>query len=208
MSDCIERGHLHEYLDGELSPTAARDFLRHAEICASCRVELASYRRVDVLLASATRLEPPARVSERVLDAVLPSRRRRAARLRQLGLVYAGALAACLIALGVWLARPGTVSLLTLIGATASKRLIQLFVFTIHSGASALLSLANGWGLVTSIGVFLAPLGRALATAFGQLGVGLALAPAVLACAALLWWMRSRRGDLNRRIGNVGVLGI
>lgn len=207
MNHCMERDHLHAYLDGELSAEQARDFLRHAESCAACRADLAAFRRVDRLLASATLIEPPARVTERVLDAVLPSRRRRAARLRAAGLAYAGALAACLAVLGFWLARPGTMSLMALIGATASRRLIQLCVFTINSASGTLLNLANGWGLLTTIGVYLAPLGRALATAFGQLGVGLALAPAVLACGALLWWMRSRRGETNRRIGNVGVLG-
>lgn len=207
MSDCTERTRLHDFLDGELSEGDASAFERHLGGCERCHRELDAYRRLDMLLASASRLEPPAHVTERVLDAVLPSRRRRLARLRQLGLIYAGALAGCLAVLGLWLSRPETQSLLALIGATASRRLIQLCVFTVNTAASALLHLAGGWGLVSLIGTWLAPLGRALAVAFSQAGVGLALAPAAMACAALLWWMRSRRNESKGRIGNVGVLG-
>jgi anti-sigma factor RsiW len=207
MSTCIERERLHDFLDGELPQAQARAFAEHLEGCAGCREELRAYRSLGALLASASSLEPPSRVTEHVLETVLPSRQRRRARLRLVGVAYAGTLAACLAVLGLWLARPGTLSLLTLIGATASRRLIQLCVFTVNSASTALLGLVSGWGVVASIGAYLAPIGRALATAFGQVGVGLALAPAALACAALLWWMRSRRGDSNRRIGNVGVLG-
>jgi anti-sigma factor RsiW len=207
MNDCLERGQLHDFLDGELPEAAAQAYSRHLDGCEACRAELRAYRHLNALLASASRIEPPAYVTERVLDAVLPSRQRLRARLRQAGMVYAGSLAACLTVLGLWLSRPGTLSLFALIGATASRRLIQLCVFTVNSASSTLLNLAGGWGLVSAIGVYLAPLGRALAVAFGQVGVGLALAPAALACAALLWWMRSRRSDFNGRIGNVGVLG-
>ena len=207
MNDCIERERLHDFLDGELAGAEAEAFERHLAGCESCREALPAYRSLNVLLASATLVEPPAWVTERVLDRVLPSRQRQRARLRQVGLAYAGALAACLAVLGLWLSRPDTLSLMTLIGATASRRLIQLFVFTVNSTVGTLLHLAGGWGLLASIGSWLAPLGRALAVAFGQVGVGLALAPAALACAALLWWMRSRRGESKGRIGNVGVLG-
>lgn len=207
MNTCTERERLHDFLDGELAEAETRAFTRHLESCAACREELRAYQSLGTLLASASMVEPPARVTERVLEIVLPSRRRHRARLALAGLAYAGTLAACLTVLGVWLSRPGTLSLLALIGATASRRVIQLCVFTINSASTAVLNLANGWGLLASIGVFFAPLGRALATAFSQVGVGLALVPATLACAAVLWWMRSRRGDSNRRIGNVGVLG-
>jgi predicted anti-sigma-YlaC factor YlaD len=207
MNDCLERTRLHDYLDGELPQAAAEDYSRHLDGCEACRAELRAYRRLSTMLASASRIEPPAYVTERVLEAVLPSRQRQRERLRQVGMVYAGALAACLAVLGIWLSRPGTLSLFALIGATASRRLIQLCVFTVNSATGVLLNLAGGWGMVSAAGAYLAPLGRALAVAFGQVGVGLALAPAALACAALLWWMRSRRSDSNGRIGNVGVLG-
>lgn len=207
MNHCTQRERLHDFLDGELPQAVAQAFAGHLDSCASCRADVSAYRRLHSVLASASLIEPPARVTERVLEAVLPSRQRRRVRLRQVGLAYAGALAACLTVLGLWLARPGTVSLLTLIGATASRRLIQLCVFTVNSASTVLLNLASGWGLLASIGTYLAPFGRALATAFGQLGVGLALAPAALACAALLWWLRSRRGETNGRIGNVSLLG-
>ena len=207
MSPCAQRENLQAFLDRELPDAEARGLVAHLAGCPACAQELEVFRRVMALADSLPLLEPPDSLTERVLDRVLPSRSRRRALIRRAGLAYAGVLAACLAGLGLWAIEPGSQALMSTLGATASRRLVQIAIFTVNAGSSALLDLVSGWGLVSSTGARLAPFGRALATVFGRPSVSLTLWLAALACAALIWWMRPRRDRRGGRIRHVGVLG-
>jgi ferric-dicitrate binding protein FerR (iron transport regulator) len=207
MNLCDQHARVQDYLDGVLPEAESRRFALHLSGCAACASELELYRRVFALARAVPLLDPSPGFAERVLDRVLPSRARRRAWVRRVGLAYAAAVAACLVAVGSWALHPASIAWMSSIGAIASRRLVQLAIFTLNAGSSALLDLAGGWGLISATGVRLAPLGRALATVFGSSGVGLTLSLAGLACVALLWWMRPRRDGRGGRMRHVGVLG-
>ena len=207
MTPCEQRDALHDYIDGLLNETAARRFAAHLAGCPSCTADLAAVRRVIASLESLPLLDPPARVTERVLDRVLPSRARRRAWVRRAGLAYAGVLAACLLGVAVWAMQPGSLTILSTLGVTASRRLVQIMMFTLNAGSSTVLHLATGWGFLANAGSNLAPLGRAFGSLLVRPSVGLTVWLAATACAALLWWMRPRRHDGNGGMRHVGVLG-
>jgi hypothetical protein len=161
---------------------------------------------VFAMMSALPLLDPPPALTERVLDRVLPSRTRRRAWIRRAGLAYAGVLAACLTTLAVWLSLPGSLTVLGAIGAIASRRVVQIALFTLNSVSSTLLDLASGWGLVSAVGARLAPLGRALAAVAQHPSVMLAIWLAALACAALVWWIRPRRPGRGGRMRHVAVL--
>ena len=207
MNLCDQRALVQAYLDGDLSESESRRFALHLSDCAACASELELYRRVFALARAVPLFDPSPLLAERVLDRVLPSRARRRAWVRRAGLAYAGAVAACLVAVGAWALHPASVAMLSSIGAIASRRLVQIAIFTLNAGSSALLDLASGWGVISEAGVRIAPFGRALATVLGRSGVGITLSLAGLACVALLWWMRPRQDRRGGRMRHVGVLG-
>ena len=204
---CVHHEQLQAYLDRELPELEVRRFEDHLAGCPSCTAELALFRRVFELAGSLPLLEPPASLTSRVLDRVLPARSRRRALIRRAGLAYAGTLAVCLASAAAWAIQPSSVQLLSALGVAASRRLVQIAIFTVNAGSSALLNLVSGWGLVSSAGARLAPVGRALASVFVHPSVSLTLWLAALACAVLIWWMRPRRDRRGGRIRHVGVLG-
>ena len=207
MIPCAQRDQLQDYVDRELAAPEALRFEEHLAGCAACAADLELFQKVSALAESLPLFDPPASLTERVLDRVLPSRARRRAFIRRAGLAYAGALAACLATLGALALQPGSLTLLSALGVTASRRLVQIAVFTVNAGSSTLLDLVSGWGLVSSAGARLAPFGRAIATVFGRPSVSLTLWLAAVACAALIWWMRPRRDRQGGRMRHVGVLG-
>ena len=207
MTLCEQRDALHDYVDDLLNEADSRRFAAHLAGCPSCSADVAAVRRVIARLDSMSLIDPPERVTERVLDRVLPSRARRRAWVRRAGLVYAGVLAACLAGVVVWAMQPDTMPILSALGVTASRRLVQITMFTLNAGSSAVLHVASGWGFLAATGSNLAPLGRAIGSLLVRSSVGLTLWLAATACAALLWWMRPRRHDGNGGMRHVGVLG-
>jgi anti-sigma factor RsiW len=203
--DQLERVQLH--LDGELAGEDRRRFLDHVSGCAECASELALYQRVVAMAHALPLLDPPDRVTDRVLARVLPSQVRRRAWIRRAGFAYAGVLAIIIAAAVAWALDPRSLALMTSLGATASHRVIQIAIFALNSGSSALLQVANGWGLLSETGARLAPVGRALASTFGRPSILWMLWIATLAFMLLLWWMRPRRHGRGGGMRHVGVLG-
>ncbi len=207
MTRCDQHEFLNDYLDGALSGSEARGFAEHLPGCDRCTAEIRAHQRIAALLAAAPRHEPSPRVTERVLDRVLPSRARRRAWMRRLGLAYAGAVAVCLGTFAAWLTQPHALAVLNALGVTASRRVVQLVIFTLNAASSTVLHVAGGWGWLISAGNGIAPLARALGDVAARPSVEIVLWLAALACVALFWWIRPRRHDRNGRMHHVGVLG-
>jgi anti-sigma factor RsiW len=206
MKRCERRESIQNWLDGEMPEAESRAFEAHVAQCRECAAEIQAFRAVFALAASLPLVEPPVRLTERVLDRALPSRLRRRAWARRVGWTYAGAVAACLTVALVWVLGFNGLQSLGTLGALASHRVVQIFVFTLNAGSEAVFGVMRGWTLLTSAGSYLAPFVRALATVATHSRVTLALWPAALACVALLWWLRPRR----RRDGgmrHVAILG-
>jgi anti-sigma factor RsiW len=198
---------LQEYLDGEILPAQARALREHLSVCPRCTAELALYRQTFEALDRMRLWSPSQALAERVLDRVLPSRLRRRW-VKTVGWSYAGALALSLAAVMVWVSQPTNRSLVASLADELSRRLVQTLIFVLNLLTFAIMSLANGWGLVTAAGQRLAPLTRALASLFSNPGIQAALALAGAVCVAVLWWMRPREKRTTEEVRRVGVLGI
>ena len=204
---CIESTRIQDFLDGELSAAEARAFRVHLEGCAGCLGEMASFRRVFAALAGQPLEAPAPAFTERVLDAVLPSRRRLRRRLAALGWGYAASLAAALAAIGILARLPGPRHLFESASGEASRRLLEGGVFMLNAVTGAVLRLAEGWGLAAVAMTKLAPVTRALGAFIGQPAVTLTLWASAMGCVALLMWMRPRTRTSGRGVRHVGVLG-
>ena len=207
MTTCSERVRVQDYLDGELDPGTALAGRAHLAGCAECAAEVAAFERVIVSLERAPLATPPARLTARILDEVLPSRRR-VRRLAALGWVYAGSVAVCAAAGTLWWRLdPGLHATLGRLSTAVSGRLVGLGLFALNALGSAAVRLADGWGVAHAVGSRMAPLSRALGEVVAQPGIGLAIWAAGAACAGLLWWMRPRPRPAVREVHHVGVLG-
>jgi anti-sigma factor RsiW len=207
MKPCSQLKTIQAYLDGELDPGAAERFGEHLAGCAQCAAELALYTRVFAALDTAPTWDPGEALTERVMDRVLPSRQRRRRWVQAAGWAYGTLLGTSLAAFAIWLFRPGTIGQISALSAAASHSLVRLTVFTLNAAAFAVLNVVNGWSALNAAGAHFAPFGRALTTLFANRAVGIALLPAALACALVLWWMMRPRGRGARGARHVGVLG-
>lgn len=207
MKPCSQLETIQAYLDGELDPVAARRYGEHLAGCAECAAEMALYARVFTALDTAPTWDPGEALTERVMDRVLPSRQRRRRWVQAAGWAYGTLVGASLAAFAIWLFRPGTIGQIGALSAAASHSLVRLTVFTLNAAAFAVLNVVNGWSALNAAGAHFAPFGRALATLFANRAVGIALLPAALACALVLWWMMRPRGRGARGARHVGVLG-
>ena len=207
MKPCFRLETVQTYLDGELEASAAERFREHLAGCGECAAELALYTRVFTALNKAPTWDPGEALTERVMDRVLPSRQRRRRWVHAAGWAYGTLLGGSLAAFALWLFRPGTIGEISTLSAAASHSLVRLTVFTLNAAAFAVLTVVNGWSALNAAGAHFAPFGRALTTLFANRAVGMALLPAALACALVLWWMLRPRGRGARGARHVGVLG-
>ena len=207
MKPCSRLETVQTYLDGELDASAAERFREHLAGCEECAAELALYTRVFAALDTTPTWDPGDALTERVMDRVLPSRQRRRRWIHAAGWAYGTLLGGSLAAFALWLFRPGTIGQIGALSAAASHSLVRLTVFTLNASAFAVLNVVNGWSALNAAGAHFAPFGRALTTLFGNRAVGMALLPAALACALVLWWMLRPRGRGARGARHVGVLG-
>jgi anti-sigma factor RsiW len=207
MKPCSQLESVQNYLDGELNALAAERFREHLAGCEECAAELALYTRVFATLDASPTWDPGEGLTERVMDRVLPSRQRRRRWVQAAGWAYGTLLGASLAAFAIWLFRPGTIAQISGLSAAASQSLVRLAVFTLNAAAFAVLHVVNGWSALTAAGAHFAPFGRALTTLFANRAVGMALLPAALACALVLWWMMRPRSRGARGARHVGVLG-
>jgi hypothetical protein len=202
MTHCPLTHQVQDWLDGELPAAEATAFEAHLGACAACAAEVEAYRAVFARLDGLPWLEPSPELHQRVLDAVLPHRVPRWVRV--LGWSYAGVLAVSVAAVALALTQPGPSAWLRGLIASGVASAVDSFAFALHAFGRSLtgaLAMLAGEGLVV----------RLLGIAWRLLSdpdVGLVLTAALLACAALMWWMRPREGRVNRGMPHVGLLGL
>lgn len=206
MNACNQAFDLQAYLDGELSEAERYRLERHTDQCVSCAMELALLRRVFASLESMPLLDPGPRLTERVLDHVVPARIRRRW-VRVFGWSYAAAFAAFLGGATLWIAQPGTQEMLGTASGEASIRLTGLLVFVLEALSFSARTVAGAWGLLTGALEWFAPLGRAFAPWLEHPSVRVAAPAAALACAAVVWWMRARGAREAEVPDHVAILG-
>lgn len=207
MTRACDSVRIQDYLDGELAAPEREAFVAHLRDCAACATELALYRRTFAALDGMPLVAPPAALTERVLERVLPSRvRRRWAKV--VGIGYAGVFAASVAFATFWVSQPAHRLLLMNVAGDLSKRIVEAMFFALNTVAFTVVSLVNGWGLVAAASERLAPLGRALGALLSNGAVQIALVTAAAACIALVWWIRPPRGKrTSGEVRHVGVLG-
>lgn len=206
MTRCKESIRIQDFLDGELGPGEAMAFRAHLTGCRECAAGLASFQSVIATLERAPLLVPPARLTGRILERVLPSRQRRR-RLALLGWGYAASSALSAGAVALWALQPGRHVLLEALSGQLSHRVLGAGLFVLNVLGTSAVRLADGWGLLHAIGARLAPLTRALAAVLMEPGVAFTVWAAAAACAALLWWMRPRTSAVAREVRHVSMLG-
>jgi anti-sigma factor RsiW len=206
MMRCPQTIVLQDYLDELLALDEASDVREHVAECAHCASALARYRVLYGALGSMPLAEPSPSLTDRVLARVAPAALRRRW-VATVGWSYAGALAACLLAVVVWGTQPQARSFVAWLSTEAWDRLLHSLLFVVNGVSFLVLSLSSGWGLLAAAGARLQPLGRALSSLISHPSVGLALWLAAVSCAAVLWWMRPRHGRTGKGIRHVGVLG-
>jgi anti-sigma factor RsiW len=206
MTRCKESLRLQDFLDDELAPGEVMAFRAHLAGCRECAAELASFQSVIAVLERAPLRVPPAGLTGRILEQVLPSRARRR-RLALLGWGYASASAVCIGAVALWALQPGWNALLETLSGQLSHRLLGAGLFVLNTLGGSAVRLADGWGLLHATGERLAPLTRALGAVLMEPGIAFTVWAAAAVCVALLWWMRPRSSTVAREVRHVSVLG-
>jgi anti-sigma factor RsiW len=206
VTRCNETLDLQSYLDGELTEADRLRVELHADKCASCAVELALLRRVFASLDAMPLLDPGPMFTERVLEKVVPSRVRRRW-VQVIGWSYAGAFAALVALVTWWIAQPGTQDMLGTASGVASIRLTGLLVFVLESIAFSARTVAGAWGAALAALEWFAPIGRAFSPWLAHPSVRVAAPSAALACAAVVWWMRTREARESESSNHVAILG-
>jgi anti-sigma factor RsiW len=202
MTHCPLTPKAQDWLDGELPTAEAATFEAHLGACAACAAEVEAYRAVFARLDGLPLLEPSPELHQRVLDAVLPHRAPRWVRV--LGWSYAGVLAVSLGAMALALTQPGPSAWLRGLVATGIASAADSFAFALHASSRGLAAVV---AMLASDGLAVRLLGIAWRL-LSEPDVGLVLTAALLACAALMWWMRPREGRVNRGMPHVGLLGL
>ena len=190
-----------------LTPDARLSVERHLDTCPHCGPKVARLERVFMSLGSLPLESPSAAMAERVLDQVLPDRRR-ARWLRRLGAGYAWTFAASVAALAIWVSQPSGWGFITWATAESSARLLHSLMFVVHTSSFVALSLSGGWGMVSALGARVSPIARALFIVANHGLIQLALAVSAALCLSLVWWLRPRAGRPRKGMPHVGVLGI
>ena len=193
MNRCRESRLVQSWLDGDLSAAAAAAFASHLRTCRLCEAELRSYRALYASLEGTLQVpDPGPALTERILDHVVPSRLRRRW-VTAIGWTYATTSAVSTFAFASWIAQPSTHVWLLQCFAGASLRVSQVLLGAFQTLNHWLLEGLDGWTILTTMGSMLSPLGRALARPLLDPTVAAILVAAMLACMALLRWMRPER---------------
>ena len=203
---CRESWRVQDLLD-DLLPPAERDaFRRHAGGCPVCTAELAAYASMFHTLDALPLTDPGPAFTTRVLDAVLPSSIRRRW-LRTVGWTYAASLAASAVAAIAVVNLPAWNGWLDAAATTASRHTVQLMMFLLNLAGYATLGIANGWGLIATMGARIAPLPRALVSLLQHPPVEIALWGAAIICIAVLWLLHGR-DRATRRVDPLALIGV
>lgn len=202
MNRCSETLKVQDWLDGELGPDEAARFEAHLAGCPECEAEATAYRVVISELRAVPLLDPRPELFDRIMESVLPHRPPRWVRV--LGLGYAGALAASLVAIGSAFVLPGPSAWVRGIIAAGTRALTETGTFVLRSLGDGLARLGETLAGGGATGRYLKLLGGALS----HPAVWLTLLAAVGVCAALFWWMRPRERRATGELPHVGLLGL
>ena len=204
--NCPSSGTLQDHLEGLLADDERVAIELHAATCDRCIVELA---RLDSLFArlGGLPLESPAPgLADRVLDQLMPARRRERW-LKRLGIGYAASLGATLAGAGIWMSQPAVRSFASWAAAETSAHLFHGLMFLVNTASFVAINLAGGWGIVNAVGSRVTPLARALLAVADKGLVQAALAVAALLALGIVWSLRSRSGRSGKGMPHVGLLG-
>jgi anti-sigma factor RsiW len=206
MNRCEQNRHVQAYLDGELSAAEAARFESHAASCSECAPELLLYRRLFASLTPRPIRDPGPALTERILDRVLPSRLRRRW-ISAIGWSYTAATATCTFMFASWISRPEThVWLGQQLGA-ALERVVRIGWWGLDAFVFAWMHAVLAGEFMLTIGARLVPVARALVRPLSDPAIGASVWSAVLGCALLLWWLRSRGEPAREEVPHVDVVG-
>jgi anti-sigma factor RsiW len=121
VTACRETAKLQDYLEALLPEPGRLEMEAHLRDCARCAAERVRLERLFVALDALPLESPSPLLADRVLERVLPARVK-ARWMRRLGLVYAGALAASLGGVALWIAQPSAHAFLAWVAGAASSR--------------------------------------------------------------------------------------
>jgi len=206
MSECRYLGSVQSFLDGDLPADEARAFRDHLPGCAECVAERGAYALLFASLEAAPIWDPGPRLTERVLDCVLPSRLRRRV-VTVVGWCYTALSAVSTYGFVTWIARPSSRMWLAERLGEAYLSLVQVGLFVVHSLVFSWFRLLDGWGALGVMADRLAPIAHALALPLSQPVLAAVLWTATAVCGGVLWWMRSRRGSAADEVRHVALLG-
>jgi len=205
MKLCPETERIEPWLDGELSEAAARALAEHVAGCRHCAAERASLESLFVSLRQAPVRDPGPRLTERILDRVVPSRVWRR-QMTVVGWCYTAVSAVTTFAFMSWIVRPETHVWLGHLVTAAYARLIDTGLFALDAITVAVLRVQHGLNLLEVLGGWLVPVARAFALLATDPRVAASLWAAVATCALLLWWMRPRSVRIAGGRRHVGIL--
>jgi hypothetical protein len=205
MNRCPESERIQPWLDGELSDEAARALAQHVAGCRRCTAERASFESLFASLRSARVRDPGPRLTERILDRVVPSRIRHR-QVTVVGWCYTAVSAVTTFAFMSWIVRPETHVWLGRLVSAAYGRLIDTGLFALDAITVTALRVQHGLSLLEVLGGWLVPVARALGLLATDPGVAASLWAAIATCALLLWWMRPRQVRIAGGGRHVGIL--
>ncbi len=206
MNPCRETRHVQDYLDGELAPERARAFEAHLQACARCAPEVRAYQALFASLRADRVEDPGPRLTERILDRVVPSRLRRRW-VSALGWAYGTASAVSTFAFVSWIVQPSTHVWLAQRFSEASLRVMQTLLFSFQVLTRSWLDVLDGWAFMETLAGRVAPIARAVTWPLWDPRVAAITLAAVLTCTGVLWWMRPRRGAVTEEVRHVSLLG-
>jgi anti-sigma factor RsiW len=207
MRPCPETVRVQSFMDDDLPGHEAEAFRDHLAGCDTCSAELAAFARMVAILDRAPVWDPGPRLTEQILDKVLPTRVRRRF-VATFGWAYSTATAVTTFALISWLMTPGTPRWITSTLSELYLQALRTSLLALHTVVDGWVRFGDGWTLLGTFVERLAPLGRALAVSLSQPAVALSIAAAFAGTVLVLWWMRPRVGArVGKGVPHVDLLG-
>jgi anti-sigma factor RsiW len=205
---CSESARIQEFLDRELPASEAAAFETHLSGCAACATELAAYTRLLAIIDRAPVWDPGPRLTERILDRVVPSRVR-SRFTAAFGWAYSAACAITTFALISWVMTPGTPRWVATQLSELYLQALRTSLLALHTVVDGWIRFGDGWSLLGTFVERLAPLGRAIGVSLAQPAVALSIGAAFVGTVLVLWWMRPRVGvaRVTKGVPHVDLLG-
>jgi anti-sigma factor RsiW len=204
---CPESVRVQAFLDRDLPADQAAAFETHLAGCAVCARELAAYTRLLAIIDRAPVWDPGPRLTERILNRVVPSRVR-SRFVNVFGWAYSAACAITTFALISWLMTPGTPRWITSQLSELYLQALRTSLLALHTVVDGWIRFGDGWSLFGTFVDRLAPLGRALTFSLAQPAVALSIGAAFIGTVLVLWWMRPRVGArATKGVPHVDLLG-